>query len=113
MNDKLVKLYTAADPDATSFPDDSVMEAWAVDELERLYKQVDDLQSGMYINCVYCGHRYGPKENTPDSMADILKQHIEQCPQHPLSAAKKEIAKLKEHIQQIQAHLPSGDQKHV
>ena len=24
----------------------------------RLQAHVDDLQSGMYINCVYCGHRY-------------------------------------------------------
>lgn len=40
---------------------------------ERLKHWVDDLQSGMFVNCVYCGHRYGPGETTPVSMADALK----------------------------------------
>ena len=53
---------------------------------------VKDLHSGMYINCVYCGHRYGPKEDTPSSMADVLKAHVEQCPQHPMSALKAQLA---------------------
>lgn len=55
------------------------------EEIECLEKWIDDLQSGMYVNCVYCGHRYGPVENTPTSMRDILKEHVEQCPKHPLS----------------------------
>jgi DNA-directed RNA polymerase subunit RPC12/RpoP len=62
-----------------------------------LEKWVRDLQSGMYINCVYCGHRYGPKEETPDSMADVLKAHIKKCPKHPLSemeAQRAEAARL-------------------
>ena len=67
----------------------------AKEEIEELKKWIDDLQSGMYINCVYCGHRYGPKENTPSSMADVLKEHIEQCPKHPMSQLKKEIEELK------------------
>ena len=65
-------------------------------ELRRLRQWVKDLQSGMYINCVYCGHRYGPKNETPDSMADVLKAHIEQCPQHPLSAVTAELAEVTE-----------------
>lgn len=52
--------------------------------IERLKKWIDDLQSGMYINCVYCGHRYGPKDQVPTSMADALKLHIASCPQHPM-----------------------------
>ena len=60
------------------------------DEIKRLQSWVNDLQSGMYINYVYCGHRYGPRKDTPAIMADILKEHIEQCPQHPLSHAKAE-----------------------
>lgn len=59
------------------------------------YKQwVDDLQSGMFVNCVYCGHRYGPKETTPVSMADALKAHIEQCPSHPMAQLKRYIEKM-------------------
>ena len=53
----------------------------------RLTNWVKDLQSGLYINCVYCGHRYGPNTVTPTSMADVLKKHIEECPHHPLRAA--------------------------
>ena len=51
----------------------------------RLKQWIDDLQSGMYINCVYCGHRYGPKDEVPATMADVLKEHIVQCPAHPMS----------------------------
>jgi len=63
-------------------------------EIERLRQWVSDCQSGMYINCVYCGHRYGPQDEVPSSMADVLKEHCEQCPKHPLSHAKAEIERL-------------------
>ena len=61
-------------------------------EIERLRQWVNDLQSGMYINCVYCGHRYGRQKTTPVAMAEVLKRHIARCPEHPLSKA---IATLK------------------
>lgn len=57
-------------------------------EIARLKQWVDDLQSGMYVNCVYCGHRYGPEATTPVSMAEALRRHVEQCPKHPMSAIK-------------------------
>lgn len=63
----------------------------------KLEKWIADLQSGMYVNCVYCGHRYGPKEDTPVAMADILKEHIEQCPKHPMSVLKAENEELKKY----------------
>lgn len=53
---------------------------------------VADLQSGMYVNCVYCGHRYGPGETTPVSMADALKAHVETCCKHPMSQLRAELA---------------------
>ena len=62
-------------------------------EVKRLQQWVNDLQSGMYINCVYCGHRYGPDPGTPVAMAEVLKRHIEQCPSHPLSHVKARLAK--------------------
>ena len=68
------------------------------EENERLVKWVDDLQSGMYINCVYCGHRYGPKDKVPCTMANALKQHIEQCPKHPMSALKKSLAAAEKRV---------------
>jgi len=65
-------------------------------EIERLTNWVHDLQSGMYINCVYCGHRYGPKDDVPATMQDALYEHIAACPKHPLSKAEAEIERLKE-----------------
>ena len=68
--------------------------AQAREENARLGKWVADLQSGMYVNCVYCGHRYGPGSTTPVSMADALKTHIENCPKHPMSALKSDNQRL-------------------
>jgi hypothetical protein len=62
---------------------------------DMLLRWVDDLQSGMYVNCVYCGHRYGPGETTPVSMADALKAHVEQCPEHPMSELKAKNDQLR------------------
>ena len=59
-----------------------------VAEVTDLQAWVDDLMSQMYVNCVYCGHRYGPRDEVPASMADVLKQHVEQCPKHPMSQLK-------------------------
>ncbi len=47
----------------------------------------------MYVNCVYCGHRYGPAKDTPVSMADVLKKHIENCSKHPMSKLKQDNAR--------------------
>lgn len=66
-----------------------VLEVFAA-ENARLRQMVSDLQSGMYVNCVYCGHRYGPAGETPVAMADVLKAHIEVCPRHPMSKIKHE-----------------------
>ena len=64
----------------------------AIAEIRRLRKWVNDLQAGMFINCVYCGHRYGPDTEVPASKALILKEHIEVCPDHPMSALKRDLA---------------------
>jgi regulator of replication initiation timing len=65
-------------------------------EITRLYTWVGDLQGEMYVNCVYCGLRYGPRDKTPVAMADVLKSHIEICPHHPMSALKAENQRLVE-----------------
>jgi len=64
-------------------------------EIDKLQQWVNDLQAGMYVNCVYCGHRYGMENDTPVAMADVLKGHIEHCPKHPMSKLKQEIDRLK------------------
>lgn len=66
--------------------------------IRRLQRWVDDLQSGMYINCVYCGHRYGPSPETPVAMSEVLKQHIATCPKHPLFEANVAIVALKKQL---------------
>lgn len=70
-------------------------------EVERLNAWVNDLQSGMYINCVYCGHCYGPQDKVPCSMAEALKKHIEQCPKHPMSALKQDLAACREVVEAV------------
>ena len=67
----------------------------------KLRQWVEDLQSGMYINCVYCGHQYGPADEVPATMADALYEHIAQCPEHPLSRCRAENARLKEVLGQV------------
>lgn len=58
-------------------------------------------RSGMYINCVYCGHRYGPKKDTPVAMSEVLKQHIEHCPKHPLSKMKQQLVEAQSEIENL------------
>lgn len=53
------------------------------EEVTKLRQWVNDLQSGMYVNCVYCGHRYGPNETTSITTADAPKTHIETVPRPP------------------------------
>lgn len=70
------------------------MPASEVEEIVRLRQWVADLQSGLYVNCVYCGHQYGPVESTPVAQADVLKAHIVACPQHPLGVLVDGIERL-------------------
>lgn len=65
-----------------------------LEEKERLEQWVKDLQSGMFVNCVYCGHRYGPSEETPVSQAELLTKHVEECPKHPMHVLKQRIREL-------------------
>ena len=62
------------------------------DEVAELKRWVSDLQAGMYINCVYCGHRYGPDDEVPSTMADALKEHVERCPKHPMSKLRTKLS---------------------
>jgi len=73
-----------------------------VAEVKRLKAWVNDLQAGMYINCVYCGHRYGPDTEVAASMAEVLKEHIAQCAQHPLRAAMAQVRELVEVLRAVE-----------
>jgi DNA-directed RNA polymerase subunit RPC12/RpoP len=78
------------------------------ERIARLKRWVSDLQSGMYINCVYCGHRYGPKDEVPVAMADVLKEHIAECPEHPLSKVLKERNELWDMLHRVYPPLGYG-----
>lgn len=65
-------------------------------EVQRLTQWVNDLQAGSYITCVYCGHRYGPDDEVPTTMAAVLTEHVEQCPKHPMSALRQENERLRD-----------------
>ena len=60
----------------------------ALSNIPALLTEVERLQSGMFTYCLYCGERYDPEN------ADAIKEHIEQCPKHPVSALKKEVERL-------------------
>jgi len=60
---------------------------------KRLRQWIIDLQDGMSVNCVYCGHNYGPKDDIPISMPDKLRKHIEICPEHPLNILGNAVKK--------------------
>lgn len=60
------------------------------EDWKRLNKWVDDLQAGMSINCVYCGHNYGPDDGDHlNTMREALHAHVAKCPKHPLSRCRK------------------------
>lgn len=67
-------------------------------ELAEAKQWIDDCQAGMYINCVYCGHRYGPDDEVEATMQQALYDHIKVCPKHPLSKALAENTQLKEEL---------------
>lgn len=86
--------------------DNSPKGDWRDAEIERLKKWVDDLQSGMYVNCVYCGHRYGPSDNTPVSMSDVLKEHVESCPKHPMSGLRRDLEQARRDVMFLLSFAP-------
>ena len=86
------------------------------DEIRRLKQWIDDLQAGLFINCVYCGFRYGPGESMPATLpeagetlaAAALREHIERCPDHPMSRFKRDLADARDGIQRAEIMMRSG-----
>jgi len=76
-----------------------------LEENQRLRTWIDDLQSGMYINCVYCGHRYGPKDEVPATKAQVLKDHIEMCPKHPMFKLRIKLHEVEKQNKELERGL--------
>jgi hypothetical protein len=81
-----------------------------IDHIRQRDKWIADLQSGMFINCVYCGHRYGRADQLPASKAEVLKQHIAKCPEHPMSALLEACKKALPILQSYNATLSICDE---
>lgn len=63
-------------------------------EVDRLKAWVADLQAGMYVACVYCGHRLAGREAASSKWSDALRAHIETCSQHPVSKLKVQLEEM-------------------
>lgn len=63
-------------------------------KIERLETWIKDLLGDKTVNCVYCGHAYGPDPGTPVAMAEVLERHIEACPDHPLAKLRARLPEL-------------------
>ena len=78
---------------------------------KKLEQWVHDLQSGMFINCVYCGHRYGPDDEVAPTMQQALYDHIAECPKHPLSAMKRRAERAEARLTHPE-DAPGGPTEH-
>ena len=58
---------------------------------ERLYSECSG--TARAVACVWCGHVY--PDGTPASQDERLRQHIEECPDHPVGALKVENERLR------------------
>lgn len=89
-------------------------------EVDRLKAWIADLQAGMYVACVYCGHRLAGRDAASSKWSDALRAHIETCSQHPASKLKVQLeamtiardraCNLAEHSSR---RLPAGEMANV
>ena len=63
------------------------------EEIKELNNWINDLQAGMYVNCVYCGYRFSNPEVFP-TIQEVLHEHMENCSKHPLFKANQELKRL-------------------
>ena len=108
------------------------------DEIKRLRAWIRDLQSGLFVNCVYCGYRYGPAwceecegtghidsylpgrcktelecsvckgtgRHTPVALADVLKEHVAVCPEHPMSKMRDALKDIWKAARDAEKNMP-------
>lgn len=65
-------------------------------ELAEAKGEVERLSNLLWgSRCVYCGEVVGKDKQNQDIADEILRNHVETCPKHPLSQAKGEIERLR------------------
>lgn len=72
-----------------------------------LQRWVRDLQSGMSLNCVYCGFRHEGRTDVP--AVDALTAHVQVCPHHPLAALRRAVRQLLEAERLVDAAVDAYD----
>jgi hypothetical protein len=60
-----------------------------IEEIATLQRWIDDLHSGMYLNCLYCGFRHSVGATRQE-----MQEHIFYCEKHPLSKLKARCEEL-------------------
>lgn len=45
----------------------------------RLRQWVEDLQGDCWVNCIYCGWRFGPMKELPFSTREVFTGHLKKC----------------------------------
>lgn len=68
-------------------------------EVDGLQDEVNKLQAGNVLTCVYCGHAYPP--GSPDHGAEVLTTHIKVCPKHPMGVVMRENETLKSMLDRL------------
>jgi hypothetical protein len=64
------------------------------EELQAEVARLSELLWG--CRCVYCGEVVGKDKKNQDLADDVLRQHVEVCPKHPVATLKTEKARLQE-----------------
>ncbi len=59
------------------------------DHIAELEQWIRDLQTNVYVNCVYCGYRYG--RDGDEIPADALRRHVTKCNKHPMALLINEV----------------------
>ena len=72
----------------------------AIREIHKLRSWVNDLQSQLFLNCVYCGHRTDPEDYHEQEVWQVLQEHAEQCEHHPMYTLKQKMLGFESFIQQ-------------
>lgn len=70
-------------------------------EKEKLTQEVASLIEHLVVELSIAKSVLAAQSPAAVSMADALKAHIEQCPQHPMSALKKDIERLAKDAERI------------
>jgi CRISPR/Cas system CSM-associated protein Csm2 small subunit len=72
---------------------------------EHLDEEIGRLNGLLYgARCVYCGEVVGKEKQNQHLADDVLREHVEVCPKHPVSKLKAEVERLREVLRAVLAY---------